>query len=248
MPNLREMIKKLLFPYKNILSIAVISDEEQNCTLLKKLLCSVFDSADTTLNEIGNISYKHDKEVFSFILNNETEIKFSIHEKVSDFKVIESSLHNHDILIPLLRINRYATHEYDQTAHTTDAISSSIVSSNKPAIFSYLNAEYLFEDKIENETQWQVMNNELHKRIIDNTVESEIKLTEQGNAVIQGLFKVFNYHSKEQRLFGIPQKVNFFASDNSASEIAYGKNEFATNLLMRLLSFDKLNSYHFQIN
>lgn len=246
MPSLREMIKKLLFPYENILSIAVISDEEQNCTLLKKYLCTVFDSADTTLNEIGNISYKHDKEVFSFILNNETEIKFSIHEKVSDFNFNESSLHNHDILIPLLRLNKYTAHEYDQTAQATDAIFSSVVSINKPAIFSYLNAEYIFEKKIENETQWQVMNNELHKRIIDNTVESEIKLTEQGNSIIQGLFKVFNYHSMEQRIFGTSQKVIFFASENS--EIVYGKNEFVTNLLMQLLSFDKLNSYHFQIN
>jgi hypothetical protein len=125
---------------------------------------------------------------------------------------------------------------------------SSITSTNKPAVFAYLNTEYIFEEKIESETQWQIMNNELHKRIIDNTVESEIKLTEQGNAVIQGLFKVFNYHSKEQRLFGIPQKANFFASENSDSGIVYGKNEFATNLLMQLLSFDKLNTFYFQIN
>jgi len=125
---------------------------------------------------------------------------------------------------------------------------SSITSTNKPAVFSYLNAEYIFENRIENETQWQMINNELHKRIIDNTVKSEIKLTEQGDAIIQGLFKIFNYHSKEQRLFSIQKKINFMAFNNSNSEIMYGKNEFATNLLMQLLSFDKLNAYHFQIN
>jgi len=238
------MIKKLLFPYKNILSIAVISDEEQNRTLLKNFLYSAFDTADTILNEIGNISYKKDKEVFSFIVNNETEIKFSIH----GFNSIESDFSNHDILIPVFRLNKYATYEYDQTAHATDAILSSITSTNKPAVFSYLNAEYIFENRIENETQWQMINNELHKRIIDNTVKSEIKLTEQGDAIIQGLFKIFNYHSKEQRLFSIQKKINFMAFNNSNSEIMYGKNEFATNLLMQLLSFDKLNAYHFQIN
>ena len=242
------MIKKWLFPYENILSIGLISNEEQNCTLLKNLLCSVFDATNTTLNEIGNISYKRDKDIFSFILNNETEIRFSIHKKVADLNSIKSNSSNYDILIPLLRLNKYTANEYDQTTHLTDSIMSSIFSTNKPVFLTYLNTEYVFEDKIESESQWQMMNNELHKRLVDNTSEPEIKLTEQGNATIQGLFKVFNYHSKEQQLFVIPQKVNFFASDNSNSEIVYGKNEFVTNLMKQLLAFDKLNSYHFQIN
>jgi hypothetical protein len=248
MPSLREMIKKLLFPYENILSIAVISDEEQNCPLLKEVLYSAFVADNTTLNQIANLSYSKENDIFSFIVNNETEIKFSLHEKVIDLNSVETIYQTYDVLIPVLRLNKYAAHEYSLTVHATDTILSSITSTNKPAVFAYLNTEYIFEEKIESETQWQIMNNELHKRIIDNTVESEIKLTEQGNAVIQGLFKVFNYHSKEQRLFGIPQKANFFASENSDSGIVYGKNEFATNLLMQLLSFDKLNTFYFQIN
>ncbi len=244
MPSLREMIKKLLFPYENILSIAVISDEERNCTLLKTFLCSAFDASDTILKGIGNVTYKRDNDIFCFIVNEITEIKFSIHV----FSSIKIDFSMHHILIPVFRLNKYKAHEYDQTAHDSETILSSISSTNKPVIFCYINAQCIFEDIILNNTHWQMVNNELYNRIINNTNESGIKLTEQGNAIIQGLFKVFNYHSREQRLFAISQKATFFAFDNSDSEIVYGNNEFTTNLLMQLLSFDRLNTYHFQIN
>lgn len=248
MPSLREMIKKLLFPFEKILSIAVISDEGQNCILLKNILCSAFDAQDTTLNQIANLSYSKENDIFCFIVYDETKIKFSLHEKVVDFKSVENIYQTYDVLIPVLRLNKYAVHEYDETAHKTDVVFNSLALNTNPLIFSYLNTDYILENQIENETHWQMINNELHKHIIDDSIESEVKLTEQGRGIVQGLFKVFNYHSKAQQLFSIPPKVNFFASENSDSEIAYGKNEFATNLLMQLLSLDKVNSYHFQIN
>jgi len=238
------MIKKIFFPYHKELTVALISNDEQNCILLNNLMHSVFDSNNSILNHIGNVQYYKENNTFNFVINTSTKIKFSISNLVSDSTSID--FQNHDILVPVFRLNKYLPHEYDRTIIDTDYLLKVLLKTDKLIIASYLNTEYIFENEIENEQQWQSASNELHKLVIDFSFEPTVSLTEQGKTAIRGLFKILNYYSKQQKEFNITQKINFFSCNEN--EIVFGKNEFITNLLMQMLTFDKLNSYSFQIN
>lgn len=237
------MIKKLFFPYHRELSVVFISNDEQNCIILNNLIHSVFDSNNSVLNHIGNIQYLKENSTFSFVINTSTTIRFSINNLVTDY--ISTDFFSYDILVPVFCLNKHSLYEYDSTITNTDYILKMLLKTNKPIIASYLNAEHLFENEIENEVKWQLANNELHKLVVDFAVEPIVSLTHQGKATMRGLFKIFNYYSKQQKEFSITRKVNFFSCN--ANEIIFGKNEFVANLLMQMLTFDKLNSYSFQI-
>ena len=242
MHNLKELIKKI-FTQKKILNIALISDEPENCNILYNCLNNIFDTNDNFLNEIKNVLFKQKNNNFSILVNDKIEIHFIINFYESDFKNINEIAINNDILIPIIRLNKYTNIEYDQTVHTIDYILSSIFSTKKSFICSFFYTEYIINESIEDEHQWQKFINNLYHLFINKLFKPEIEFTKQGDDIILGLFKNLKFIYKFKQIL-IPQQLNFFVNDD-LKKIKYGQNEFIANLVLKLISFDKFNSYYY---
>lgn len=242
------MIKQLLFPFDRVFNVAFISDEIENCLSLQQMLSSFFDSSNTVLSKIDNIQYSKEGNAFAFIVNNNVSVRFTINNQSSSTWTNEGNYNNHDVLFYLFPLDKYTAMEYDKIASETDNALMKIAKRKTPTIIGYLNTECIIENEINNELEWQKTTNGLHNLVLNPLSDSDLKLNKKGKQILQGLFKVFNYHSKNQEKFLTTNKVNFFHANSEVNSFHFGMNEFVANILMQLLTFDKLNQYTFKFN
>ena len=241
------MSRNLLKPFNTVLKIALVSESPVNCSLVHDLMGDAFDSARSFLNNIGNVSYSRKEELFKLVIHKELEIRFSVHYLVCDFmETVDFS--SYDIVFPVIDLTKYAAYEYNRIPIETQQVLRQINKADKSFSILYLHAESLFADSIGDANKWELALDSFYHIVLEGIDENDgIKLSLEGREILKGLFKVFNFYSRQQELFEIVSKINLLVSDGAPCQITFGKEEFIANLLIQLVRFDKLNNYHYQI-
>jgi hypothetical protein len=234
-------INSLFYPFGKTFEIVVIGED--------KNICGQF--VEMCKNHITN------RELLQYGLectynrtNNEYEIKTDKQDFVK-FKFSPQELPNGDwdkanitgdVFVPIFK---YQPFKYNRLPQNIEGFLGKIQQCKKTTITVLVNFDSLYHKPIADVKQWEDTINKIYETLQqDKKILNNLNNKEQ--QYVELIYKKFQQHLKRNSKYTAYNICNFFCY-NEASGFSYGKEEFFTNLLMRLLSFDKLNNYKYRI-
>jgi len=241
--NRLHKIKDLFCPFDKTFEIVVTGENENACNqFIKK--CEDFIENDELLQY--GLEYDYNTQ------NNEFKIKTDWQNFVK-FRFFYQALPDNDwdrgdILVPIFRLDRYQPSVYNCLPHDIAEFLGKVQKYKKTAITALIKFDYLCESPINNIEQWEESINTIYdilqeKMILDESIHT---INRNGQKILNAVFALLQQHLNENTKYTAYNICNFFGY-NETDGFSFGMEEFFSNLLLRLFSFDKLNNYEYQI-
>lgn len=155
-----------------------------------------------------------------------------------------------DIFVPIFCLDKYKPQDYNCLPHEIDSFLGKIRKQRKIAIVALINFDSLLKNPVTEIRQWEKLINNIYENMQNERtlyIEDE-EITENGLKILNAVSTILQRHINKNRTSNAYKICNFFYTDKDTDNISFGHNEFTNNLLMSLLSFDKLSNYEYIIN
>ena len=246
------MIKKylhsLFYPFDKTFEIVVIGEDKNVCEQFVKM-CENF----ITNNELRQYGLEHSyntrNNVFEMKIDKQNFIKFRFYSEVLPENKWQKAKTTGDVLVPIFKLDKYHFFENNcSLSPDIDGFLGEVRKNKKTTILALINFDYFCHKPIDGIEKWEELTNKIYdtlrnKKNLNKVINNDIN--RDGQKILDIIFAVFQQHLRNTE-YTAYKICNFFCY-NETNGFTFGKQEFFNNLLMRLLTFDKLNNYQFRI-
>jgi len=229
------MIKKylhsLFYPFDKTFEIVVTGEDKNVCSQFVKM-CESHITSNELLQYGLEYTYNARSNIFEIKIDKQNFVKFRFFYRELPENDWQKATIIGDIFVPIFI---YKPLKYSSLHQNIYDFLDKVQKNKKTAIMALVNFDYICRNPIVN-TEKIFKTLQQNKEIlngIDGNEQQTLKL----------VFEVFQQYLNKYTTHNI---CNFFCY-NVVNGFSFGKEEFFINLLMRLLSFDKLNNYKYQI-
>lgn len=244
-------LKNIFYPLNKIYEIAITGENINDCNQFKNG-CENFIT-EGKLRQYGlEYDYNRKKNIFVIKVDERKYIKirFCCYELPgNDWNKGNT---RGDILVPIFKLDKYQPFEYNCLSNDIGSFLGRAQHYKKIAITALINFDRLLKSPEINVEQWENLINNLYevlRKCVETkkniNIENE-ELTENGKKVLNLIFIALQHHISENTMTNAYRIANLFCY-NEANDFIFGKQEFFSNLLIGLLSFDKFNYYEYQV-
>lgn len=240
---IKSLINKWFYPFDQIFEIWIISEDLTYCDKFQEMLQVFFNG--NNLQTIGICGkYDEDQKIFTILIIDKI-IKFklkkqslSMSDELVEFKSIEG-----DILFFITSFDKYTNNYFYNVATETDKLLCNIPHIRK-VILVYLGLE-THTNAVRCESEWHNIITPVY-HLLNNYKKGELSgFTEYGSRQIVSIAKNLRYYSNKNPFFHGIVSANFLFSDQDTKSIVYGQYELICNLVMYLMSYEKINNYQY---
>jgi hypothetical protein len=244
--NIKEFSHNLFYPFDKTIEVVVIGENENDCNQFL-MMCKNFITNGKLLQYGLEYDYSTQDNVFRIKIDEQNFVKFQFFSQTIPQNEWQKASITGDIFVPIFRLDKYQPFDYNCLPHEIDGFLGKVQQCKKTAITALINFDYLCENPINNVEQWENSINKIYKTLQQNKILDENNnINENGQKILNAVFSVFQRHLNQNTKYTAYNICNFFCY-NETSGFSFGKEEFFSNLLLRLFSFDKLSNYNYQI-
>jgi len=235
-------INDLFYPFDKIFEI-VVTGEDINVCLQFVGMCENFMTSNELLQYELEYSYNSRNNVFEIKNDKQNLLKFRF-QALPENEWQKPNI-TVDILVPIFRMDKINPYSL---AHKIDEFLRKAQQFQKRVITTLINFDYICNKPINSVGQWEIAINNIYEILHHNKKinEGANNINVEGQEILKGVFYKLYWHLNNNTDYTAYKICNFFCY-NETNGFSFGKEEFFSNLLMHLLSFDKLNNYKYQI-
>jgi len=237
-------INSLFYPFDKIFEIVIIGEDKKICEQFVEM-CENFITNDELLQYGLEHTYNHTNKVYEIKIDKQSFVKFRFFDRAVPENEWQNANIEGDILVPIFDLDKYETFAYTLMPSHIIGFLGKVQQHKKTAITALINFDTVCNMPIANVAKWENTVNEVYDNLHCKK-ENWNSINTYGQEILKFIFDKFKEHINENTAYTAYKICNFFCY-NETRGFSFGKEEFFSNLLIRLLSFDKLNNYKYQI-
>jgi hypothetical protein len=245
--KIKKFSHNLFFPFDKIIEIIIIGENENDCNQFTDM-CKDFITNGGLVQYGLEYNYSTKDDIFEIKIEEQNIVKFRFFYKTLLANEWLKENITIDILIPIFRLDKYQSFDDNYSVREINNFLGKVEHSGMTAITALINFDYLCENPISNVGQWENSINKIYDTLYQNKIldEENTNINENGREILNDIFAIFQRILNRNSKYTACKICNFFCC-NEMIGFSFGKEEFFSNLLLRLLSLDKLNNYSYLI-
>ena len=240
-------INNLFYPFDKTFEVAVIGENEKICAQFVEM-CENHIANNELLQYGLEYTYNWTSNEYEIKIGKQDVVRFKfLSPQVLTNSDWDKANITGDILVSIFRLDKYQSFEYSCLWQDIDGFLGKVQRYKKTAIVALINFDFLCNKPITDVEQWKESIDKIYDALQQNkNLDKTYNLNENGQKIIKLIFEMLQRHLNKNTEYTAYRICNFFCY-NKTSGFSFGIEEFFSNLLMRLLSFDKLNNYKCQV-